>query len=40
MAYKYFGLSVDVTSEMVNPIIKELTKKGIECIIAPFEADA
>jgi hypothetical protein len=38
-AYRYFGLSVDVTKEMAQMFITALTNKGVQCIIAPYEAD-
>lgn len=40
MAYRYFGLSVDVTIEMAQLFIDKLRQIGIECIVSPYEADA
>ena len=39
-ARKYYCHAVDLTYEMVKEIIDELKKNQIECIVAPYEAEA
>ncbi|XP_044256754.1 exonuclease 1 [Tribolium madens] len=39
-AYKFFAQSVDVTPEMALDLIKECRKLHVDCIVAPYEADA
>lgn len=39
-ATQSFAASIDVTTDMANALIKVLQEKNIECIVAPFEADA
>jgi exonuclease-1 len=39
-ATNYFALSIDVTLEMAQKFIDALRSKGVECIVAPYEADA
>jgi len=40
LAIDCFRKSVDVTPEMAHEFIKELRKKGIQYVVAPYEADA
>ena len=40
MAGKYFALSIDVTEEMADRFIRVLRDKGVECVLAPYEADS
>ena len=40
MAFRYFGLSVQVTNEMHKEFIDEFLSNDIEVIIAPYEADS
>ncbi|XP_022800229.1 exonuclease 1-like [Stylophora pistillata] len=35
-----FQKCVDITPEMALEVIKECRKKGVDCIVAPYEADA
>jgi 5'-3' exonuclease len=37
---KKFMEAVDITPEMANVVIHSLKSLNIECIIAPYEADA
>ena len=39
-AKKHFNKAVDVTPEMAYKLIVKLREKNIECIVAPYEADA
>ncbi|XP_029187428.2 exonuclease 1-like isoform X2 [Acropora millepora] len=39
-AVECFQKCVDITPEMALEVIKECRKKGVECIVAPYEADA
>ena len=39
-AVEYFQKAVDVTPLMAHKCIKALRKMGVECIVAPYEADA
>jgi len=39
-AVEYFQKAVDVTPLMAHKCIKALQKMGVECIVAPYEADA
>ena len=39
-AVEYFQRAVDVTPLMAHKCIKALRKMGVECIVAPYEADA
>ncbi|EFA13005.2 exonuclease 1 [Tribolium castaneum] len=39
-AYKFFAQSIDVTPEMALKLIRECRKLHIDCIVAPYEADA
>ena len=39
-AVEYFQRAVDVTPLMAHKCIKALRKIGVECIVAPYEADA
>ncbi|MES1921520.1 hypothetical protein MHBO_003046 [Bonamia ostreae] len=39
-ATKYFQRAVDVKPEMAHQLITELRKLNVECIVAPYEADA
>lgn len=39
-AVEYFQRAVDVTPQMAHKCIKALRKLGVECIVAPYEADA
>nr|XP_022912550.1 exonuclease 1 [Onthophagus taurus] len=39
-ARKYLSQSIDVTHKMALNLIKECREKGIDCIVAPYEADA
>ncbi|XP_013785317.2 exonuclease 1-like [Limulus polyphemus] len=39
-ARECFQRSVDVTSEMAHELIKACRQKGVDCIVAPYEADA
>ena len=40
MAFRYFGLSCDINTQMANEFINEFKKCGVEFIIAPYEADS
>jgi exonuclease 1 len=40
LAGKYFALSIDVTDEMAEKFIRVLRQRGVECILAPYEADS
>ena len=39
-AYTYFIKGLDVTSEMAYEVIQALRSLAVECIVAPYEADA
>ncbi|CAG9314085.1 EXO1_1 [Blepharisma stoltei] len=39
-AEKFYSKAVSVTPDMANELIEELKSYGIECITAPYEADA
>jgi len=39
-ALECFQKCVDITPEMALEVIKECRKKGVDCIVAPYEADA
>lgn len=39
-ARKYFRRCVDITHEMALELIKECRKINVDCIVAPYEADA
>uniref|UniRef100_T1J9L4 Exonuclease 1 n=1 Tax=Strigamia maritima TaxID=126957 RepID=T1J9L4_STRMM len=39
-AREHFQRSVDITSEMALELIKACQKIGVDCIVAPYEADA
>lgn len=40
MAYKKYIEGVEITTEHAHALIKTVTKLGIQCIVAPYEADA
>ena len=37
---EYFQRAVDITPRMANRLIKALRRIRVECIVAPYEADA
>ncbi|CAF0761738.1 unnamed protein product [Didymodactylos carnosus] len=39
-ALTFYRRSIDVTSEIVLEIIQALRKMGVDCLVAPYEADA
>lgn len=39
-ARSYMRRSVDITHEMALQLIKECRKRNVDCIVAPYEADA
>ncbi|XP_028398743.1 exonuclease 1-like isoform X2 [Dendronephthya gigantea] len=39
-AFECFQKSVDITPEMALNVIKACREKGVDCIVAPYEADA
>ncbi|KAL9953298.1 hypothetical protein ACROYT_G040694 [Oculina patagonica] len=39
-AQECFQKCVDITPEMALEVVKECRKKGVDCIVAPYEADA
>ncbi|NWU07581.1 EXO1 Exonuclease, partial [Cephalopterus ornatus] len=39
-AREYFGRSVNVTHAMAHEVIKAARARGVDCIVAPYEADA
>jgi len=39
-AFKYFQTSIDITPEMARNVIAAARERNIDCIVAPYEADA
>jgi exonuclease-1 len=39
-AMEYFQRAVDITPRMAHKLIKALRRLRVECIVAPYEADA
>ena len=39
-AFKYFQMSIDITPEMARNVIAAARERNIDCIVAPYEADA
>ena len=39
-AFKYFQTSIDITPEMARNVIAAARERSIDCIVAPYEADA
>lgn len=39
-ALKAFQKAVDITPEMANKLVKRCQAIGVECLVAPYEADA
>jgi len=35
-----FAEAIDITPQIANYVLKALMTRGIECIVAPYEADA
>ena len=39
-AFKYFQMSIDITPEMARNVIHAARERNIDCLVAPYEADA
>lgn len=39
-ARKYFLQAIEITPDMALTLIRECRKLGVDCIVAPYEADA
>jgi hypothetical protein len=40
MAFKMFTISIDITPEIANAFINIAVSMNVQCVVAPYEADA